>query len=879
MASAADSGAPATGPSGPPKTPGQSDAPLPPVPINVGAGAQLSSASKEQVQHVLSSDIGITTLLSRLKQSIASTRDFAGFLKERASLEERHAHGMKRLTRSTLDQIRRPESRQGSFAQNYEEFTRTHDRMADHGSQFSTAILQMSEELYELAANSDKERKHWKQTGLSAEKRVQDAENAMEKAKSKYNSLAEQFDRARTGERQPGKLAGFKKSAAQQEEDLQRKVEAADGDYAHKVQVAQTMQNELVTVLRPQTVAALQDLIKETDAGLTVQMQRFAAQTEKLLLGYGLTVTPIKGQQSGGTTRSLRDVAASINNDKDFVDFVLQFTHKAGIRGDNIRYEQHPSLSPKQAQPSSSSFGPPRPDPYGNYNPANHGRQISGVTPYQGDEHEERSTHQGPGPNYGGPYPGPPGQQSSYGPPSNQPGTRLSASGAPQLPQLDSISGDRFIDNTSGGDLAPLHTRNASQPPSGAQGDGLSSFPRPAPSQGPSNGPVQSGPPNSEPNRPPRAGSLGQQGSFPSSGPTSPQGMGARPSNLGQSAQMPGQSESHVGGFGGPQMGQPGAPQSSMGQGQSSPGPSPGPGYNPALRTTGPGSGPQQGMPPQGREGPGSPSLQSGPNGGPRPGPSMNGGPQNGPPWPTQGSSNGAGRGQYAGSGGSINALPSRQNGLMAGPPVKPVFGVSLDNLFQRDGTAVPTIVYQCVQAVDLYGLEVEGIYRTSGSAHHIMELRRLFDQDASAIDFRNATSFYNDIASVTTLLKHFLRDLPDPLLTAEQYQAFIEAAKLEDDIVRRDSIHALVNSLPDPNYATLRTLVLHLHRVAAHSDKNKMTQSNLAIVFAPTLMGRAGGANGQAPGAGSDIADAGWQAKVVETILNNTFQIFDDDE
>lgn len=56
------------------------------------------------------------------------------------------------------------------------------------------------------------------------------------------------------------------------------------------------------------------------------------------------------------------------------------------------------------------------------------------------------------------------------------------------------------------------------------------------------------------------------------------------------------------------------------------------------------------------------------------------------------------------------------------------------------------------------------------------------------------------------------------------------------------------------------------------------MTNSNLAIVFAPTLMGQ-GGMNGHAPNAGADIADAGWQAKVVETILNNTFQIFDDDE
>ena len=32
-------------------------------------------------------------------------------------------------------------------------------------------------------------------------------------------------------------------------------------------------------------------------------------------------------------------------------------------------------------------------------------------------------------------------------------------------------------------------------------------------------------------------------------------------------------------------------------------------------------------------------------------------------------------------------------------------------------------------------------------------------------------------------------------------------------------------------------------------------------------------------PGVGGDINDAHWQARVVETIVNNTFQIFDDDD
>lgn len=81
--------------------------------------------------------------------------------------------------------------------------------------------------------------------------------------------------------------------------------------------------------------------------------------------------------------------------------------------------------------------------------------------------------------------------------------------------------------------------------------------------------------------------------------------------------------------------------------------------------------------------------------------------------------------------------------------------------------------------------------------------------------------------------MKQFFRELPDPLLTHEHYQEFIEAAKIEDDTVRRDSLHAVINALPDPNYATLRALVLHLNRVQERSTSNRMSSSNLAICFA----------------------------------------------
>jgi len=201
-------------------------------------------------------------------------------------------------------------------------------------------------------------------------------------------------------------------------------------------------------------------------------------------------------------------------------------------------------------------------------------------------------------------------------------------------------------------------------------------------------------------------------------------------------------------------------------------------------------------------------------------------------------------------------------------PPIKPVFGVSLDELFRRDGSPVPMVVYQCIQAVDLFGLETEGIYRVPGTSSHIQAMKALFDNDSSKVDFRNPDAFYHDVNSVAGLLKQFFRDLPDPLLTSEHYAEFIDAARIEDDTVRRDSMHAIINALPDPNYATLRALALHLNRVQEHSQANRMSASNLGICFAPTVMGPHRG----------PMSDAGLQARVVITILDNVFQIFDED-
>jgi hypothetical protein len=207
-------------------------------------------------------------------------QEFALFLKQRSKLEETHSDGLKKLCRITAENIRRPDQRHGSYLQSYEEVTMIHERMADNGAQFSISLNQMHQDLLDLAANVEHSRKHWKTTGLANEQRAAELEASMRKSKAKYDSLAEDYDRARTGDRQSGKKFGLKgpKSAAQHEEDLLKKVQAADQLYNSQVNQVRSQRDELWTKSRPEAVQALQELIKECDSATTLQMQKFGEQ-------------------------------------------------------------------------------------------------------------------------------------------------------------------------------------------------------------------------------------------------------------------------------------------------------------------------------------------------------------------------------------------------------------------------------------------------------------------------------------------------------------------------------------------------------------------------------------------------------------------------
>lgn len=610
------------------------------------------------------SDIGINTLLNRLKQSIASARDFADFLRKRSRLEEEQAKGLKSLAKSQLDAAKRPDSKSGSYALQLGEVLRVHERMGDNGMQFALSLHQMHEDLNNLTAEIERGRKQQKHEGLDAEKKAFDAEQAMQKAKARYDTLAESYDRARTGDTKGSRRLGLKgpKSAEQVESDLLHKVQAADSEYEERVRQAKTQRDHLLSTGRPQAVKTLQSLIKECDQALTLQLQKYATFNEKLLLGNGLAVSPLSDKDVPSAQKSLRDLVVEIDNEKDFNNYLASHSGKVPPVPSEIKYEKHPTLAPKQQQPQS---------------------QPSSST-----------THAPPPPATGGLgiHTGPPASGSASSRYNSQP-PQISPSYAP-TPQ--GSGGFGFSQSPSAGDSFPYDK----QPPHSSQQT-----------------PVRDGPTN-----PP----------YP-----------LHPSE---------------------RVGSPGTPNASY------------------------------------------------------------------PPNQTTGSVGNANRNTMSPMSTSDFPMPPS---VAARTPSRPVFGVSLDELFSRDQSAVPMVVYQCMQAVDLFGLDVEGIYRMSGTASHVNALRDAFNNNAPNLDFRNPANFYHDVNSVATLLKQFFRDLPDPLFTNRGYNAFIDAARIDDDGARRDALHQSINDLPDPNYATLRALVLHLHRVMQNEKRNRMGNSNLAICFA----------------------------------------------
>ncbi|XP_029580611.1 unconventional myosin-IXb isoform X5 [Salmo trutta] len=178
-----------------------------------------------------------------------------------------------------------------------------------------------------------------------------------------------------------------------------------------------------------------------------------------------------------------------------------------------------------------------------------------------------------------------------------------------------------------------------------------------------------------------------------------------------------------------------------------------------------------------------------------------------------------------------INACSTRCARLDDGVPGHLHFGVQVCVLTSKT-YPIPMVVQMMLEHVEMNGLYTEGIYRKSGSACHARELHQLLETNPERATLENYS-----IHTVTGLVKRWLRELPEPLLTFSLYNDFLHAVELPEQSEQLRAVYQKLDDLPPSNFNTLERLVFHLVRVAKEEEHNRMSANSLAIVFAPCIL------------------------------------------
>ncbi|XP_042840173.1 rho GTPase-activating protein 24 isoform X1 [Panthera tigris] len=166
------------------------------------------------------------------------------------------------------------------------------------------------------------------------------------------------------------------------------------------------------------------------------------------------------------------------------------------------------------------------------------------------------------------------------------------------------------------------------------------------------------------------------------------------------------------------------------------------------------------------------------------------------------------------------------------------IFGQKLEDTVRYEkrygNRLAPMLVEQCVDFIRQRGLKEEGLFRLPGQANLVKELQDAFDCGEKP-SFDSNT----DVHTVASLLKLYLRELPEPVIPYAKYEDFLSCAKLlsKEEEAGIKELAKQVKSLPVVNYNLLKYICRFLDEVQSYSGVNKMSVQNLATVFGPNIL------------------------------------------
>lgn len=189
-------------------------------------------------------------------------------------------------------------------------------------------------------------------------------------------------------------------------------------------------------------------------------------------------------------------------------------------------------------------------------------------------------------------------------------------------------------------------------------------------------------------------------------------------------------------------------------------------------------------------------------------------------------------------------------------------FGVTVEWIVENHNASIPPIMSSIVRFLSSPDcLETEGIFRRSANAAVVKELQAKINR-GEVVEFESS-----DVHIAAVLLKSFLRELKEPLLTFQLFDNVIHFNNLprESKLVYVQDL--VIKKLPDQNYVILKFLVEFLSLVVDRCDMNKMTGANLAVVFGPNLV--------WSPDRSMSLGSIGPVNAFTEYLITNMSQIF----
>ncbi|KAJ5071508.1 rho/rac/cdc gtpase-activating protein [Anaeramoeba ignava] len=165
----------------------------------------------------------------------------------------------------------------------------------------------------------------------------------------------------------------------------------------------------------------------------------------------------------------------------------------------------------------------------------------------------------------------------------------------------------------------------------------------------------------------------------------------------------------------------------------------------------------------------------------------------------------------------------------------QPIFGKPIINALNRGDKElkISVLISKTVKYIEEHGIEVSGIYRESGRSTNIQKLKSLFDES----DDVNIEEFINSPHDASGLLKSYLRELPDPLLTYEFFDKLKEVSEIEDKKEKMERLKWILQSLPTENFELCKVLFEHLHKISQYEKVNRMGVSNLSVIMGPNIL------------------------------------------